>query len=110
MAGESPDIAERERDQQESGGRTSGPPETVPAGTPAPTKRNISGPTPAGEEPADPAEPAEDPDGDGGKAAGPDATMVFSPAGAPRGPEGEPAPSAEGRRNGTAGADPARPD
>ncbi|MFF2377016.1 D-alanyl-D-alanine carboxypeptidase [Streptomyces xiamenensis] len=30
MAGESPDIAEREQDQQESGGRTSGPPETVP--------------------------------------------------------------------------------
>ncbi|MET2716871.1 D-alanyl-D-alanine carboxypeptidase [Streptomyces harbinensis] len=120
MAGESPDIAERERDQQESGGRTSGPPETVPAETPAPTKRNISGPTPAGEEPAEPAEPADDPeepaeragdpDGDGGKTAGSDATMVFSPAAALRRSAGEATASGEGRRDGAAGADPAGPE
>ncbi|UWM50697.1 D-alanyl-D-alanine carboxypeptidase [Streptomyces carpaticus] len=120
MAGESPDIAERERDQQESGGRTSGPPETVPAETPAPTKRNISGPTPAGEEPAEPAEPADDPeepaeragdpDGDGGKTAGSDATMVFSPAAALRRSAAEATASGEGRRDGAAGADPAGPE
>ncbi len=120
MAGESPDIAERERDQQESGGRTSGPPETVPAETPAPTKRNISGPTPAGEEPAEPAEPADDPeepaeragdpDGDGGKTAGSNATMVFSPAAALRRSAAEATASGEGRRDGAAGADPAGPE
>ncbi|MFG2736649.1 D-alanyl-D-alanine carboxypeptidase [Streptomyces harbinensis] len=117
MAGESPDIAERERDQQESGGRTSGPPETVPAETPAPTKRNISGPTPAGEEPAEPAEPADDPEEpaerageDGGNAVGSDATMVFSPAAALRRSPGEATASGEGRRDGAAGADPAGPE
>ncbi|MFB7759317.1 D-alanyl-D-alanine carboxypeptidase [Streptomyces xiamenensis] len=65
MAGESPDIAEREQDQQESGGKTSGPPETVPtpedprATTPPDATLSFS-PTSDTEREPSPADEAED--------------------------------------------------
>ncbi|MFE0687412.1 D-alanyl-D-alanine carboxypeptidase [Streptomyces xiamenensis] len=65
MAGESPDIAEREQDQQESGGKTSGPPETVPtpedprATTPPDATLSFS-PTSDPEREPSPADEAED--------------------------------------------------